>query len=303
LKKVVGEHIHQAGSYVCDEYLRFDFNHFEKLTTKQLDEIEDLVNQYIAGAYPVTKEIMGIEEAKKSGATALFNEKYGDRVRVVTMGDVSKEFCAGCHVENTSQIGLCKIISEESIGSDARRIVAKTGYQAYKECASEKNMLENIAISAKQKGIKNIDTKVDAAYQNMHALQKEIEQLKNQIFALKSNEWVNETVSLGSVNALIKKVEGMDAGALKDIVSNLKAKDPNIVCFFGNVSNDKIVFVSGAGKDAVSKGVHAGQLVKKAAQLCSGNGGGKPDMAQAGGKDISKLNEAFEAIKSELANI
>lgn len=164
-------------------------------------------------------------------------------------------------------------------------------------------MLENIAISAKQKGIKNIDTKVDAAYQNMHALQKEIEQLKNQIFALKSNEWVNETVSLGSVNALIKKVEGMDAGALKDIVSNLKAKDPNIVCFFGNVSNDKIVFVSGAGKDAVSKGVHAGQLVKKAAQLCSGNGGGKPDMAQAGGKDISKLNEAFEAIKSELANI
>lgn len=303
LKKVVGEHIHQAGSYVCDEYLRFDFNHFEKLTTKQLDEIEDLVNQYIAGAYPVTKEIMDIEEAKKSGATALFNEKYGDRVRVVTMGDVSKEFCAGCHVENTSQIGLCKIISEESIGSDARRIVAKTGYQAYKECASEKNMLENIAISAKQKGIKNIDTKVDAAYQNMHALQKEIEQLKNQIFALKSNEWVNETVSLGSVNALIKKVEGMDAGALKDIVSNLKAKDPNIVCFFGNVSNDKIVFVSGAGKDAVSKGVHAGQLVKKAAQLCSGNGGGKPDMAQAGGKDISKLNEAFEAIKKELANI
>ena len=189
IEEVVGEHIHQAGSYVCDDTLRFDFNHFEKLTTKQLDEIEDLVNQYIAGAYPVTKEIMDIEEAKKSGATALFNEKYGDRVRVVTMGDVSKEFCAGCHVENTSQIGLCKIISEESIGSDARRIVAKTGYQAYKECASEKNMLENIAISAKQKGIKNIDTKVDAAYQNMHALQKEIEQLKNQIFALKSNEW------------------------------------------------------------------------------------------------------------------
>ena len=113
------------------------------------------------------------------------------------------------------------------------------------------NMLENIAISAKQKGIKNIDTKVDAAYQNMHALQKEIEQLKNQIFALKSNEWVNETVSLGSVNALIKKVEGMDAGALKDIVSNLKAKDPNIVWVFGNVSSDKVVFVSGDGRGAV----------------------------------------------------
>lgn len=303
LKQVVGDHIHQAGSYVCDEYLRFDFNHFEKVTNEQLSQIEDLVNQYIAGGYDVTKEIMDIEDARKSGATALFNEKYGDKVRVVTMGSVSKEFCAGCHVENTAQIGLCKIISEESIGSDARRITAKTRYAAYKECANEKNMLENIAVSAKQKGLKNLDAKVEAGYEQMRNLQKEIDNLKNQIFALKSKEWINETVELGKVHALIKKVDGMDAQALKDIVSNLKAQDPNIVCFFGNVNGDKVVFVSGAGKEAVSKGVHAGQLVKAAAQICSGNGGGKPDMAQAGGKDSSKLNEAFDEIKKTLTNL
>lgn len=303
LKSIVGEHIHQAGSYVCDEYLRFDFNHFEKISNEDLMKVEDLVNQYIASASCVIKEIMPIEEAKKSGATALFNEKYGDTVRVVTMGDVSKEFCAGCHVENTAQIGLCKIISEESIGSDARRITAKTGYAAYQECAAEKAMLENIAISAKQKGIKNLDSKVDSAYQQMKDLQKEIDQLKNQIFALKSKEWIHETKEINGFHVLIKQVQGMDANALKDIVSNLKAADPKIVCFFANGSEDKVVFVAGAGKEAISRKVHAGQLVKAAAQLCSGNGGGKPDMAQAGGKDASKVEEAFVLVRSTLESL
>ena len=303
LKAVVGDHIRQAGSYVCDDYLRFDFNHFEKVTSDQLAKIEDLVNQYIAAGYPVTKEVMDIEEARKTGATALFNEKYGDKVRVVTMGDVSKEFCGGCHVENTKEIGLCKIISEESTGSDVRRITAKTGYAAYQETAKQQAMLENIAESAKAKGLKGIDNKVASAYDQMKSMQKEIDNLKNQIFALKAKEWTNDVKSLGNVDALIRKTEGMDAGALKDIVSNLKAQNPNVVCFFANVNNDKVVFVAGAGKDAVKKGVHAGNLVKKAAQICQGNGGGKPDMAQAGGKDVSKLNEAMDEIRSQLTNI
>ena len=175
LKQVVGSHISQAGSYVCEDYLRFDFNHFEKLSKEQLVEIEDLVNQYIDANYSVTKEVMDIEDARKSGATALFNEKYGDRVRVVTMGDVSKEFCGGCHVDHTSQIGLCKIISEESIGSDIRRITAKTKYAAYKECAHQQAQLEHIAKSAKQKSTKEIELKVDSFLEQMHALQKENE--------------------------------------------------------------------------------------------------------------------------------
>ncbi len=303
LVKVLGDHIHQAGSFNCPEYLRFDFNHFEKVTNEQLTEIERLVNEYISACLPVTKVVMPIEEAKKSGATALFDEKYGDMVRVVTMGDVSKEFCAGCHVNNTSEIGLCKIISEESIGSDARRITAKTKFAAYEEFNQEHAMLENIAVSAKQKGIKNIDQKVENAYSQMHDLQKELDNLKNQIFALKSKEWASDAKDFGKVNVLIKQVSGMDSNALKDIVSNLKAQDEKMVCFFVNVNGDKVVFVSGAGKEAVKAGVHAGQLVKQAAQICSGNGGGKPDMAQAGGKDASKVDEAIQTITNTLKTL
>ncbi|MBP3870040.1 MAG: alanine--tRNA ligase, partial [Faecalicoccus sp.] len=182
-------------------------------------------------------------------------------------------------------------------------ITAKTGYAAYQETAKQQAMLENIAESAKAKGLKGIDNKVASAYDQMKSMQKEIDNLKNQIFALKAKEWTNDVKTLGNVDALIRKTEGMDAGALKDIVSNLKAQNPNVVCFFANVNNDKVVFVAGAGKDAVKKGVHAGNLVKKAAQICQGNGGGKPDMAQAGGKDVSKLNEAMDEIRSQLTNI
>ncbi len=303
LREIVGDHIHQAGSFNNAEYLRFDFNHFEKISSEQLQQVEDLVNQYIAGGYAVTKEIMDIEAAKESGATALFNEKYGDKVRVVTMGEVSKEFCAGCHVNNTSEIGICKIISEESIGSDARRITAKTSYAAYKEIAKEHAMLENIASSAKQKTLKNIDQKVASSYDEIKSLQKEIANLKNQIFTLKAKDWKEEITALGQCNVLIKKVENMETPALKDIVSNLKAEDANVVCFFVNVSNGKLVFVSGAGKEAVQKGVHCGQLVKQAAQLCGGNGGGKPDMAQAGGKDASQVDIAIQSIKDTIVAI
>ncbi len=301
LRQVVGDHIHQAGSFNNSEYLRFDFNHYEKVTPEQLKEVETLVNQYIAQAHPVTKEIMDIEEAKKSGATALFNEKYGEKVRVVTMGDVSKEFCAGTHVDNTSDIGVCKIISEESIGSDVRRITAKTSFAAYEEFSHEHDVLENIAASAKQKTLKNIDVKVANSYEEIKSLQKEISNLKNQIFSLKAQDWKKDIETLDSYHILFKRVEGMDSGALKDIVSNLKAEDENVVCFFANENNGKIVFVAGAGKQAVQNGVHAGKLVKQAAQICGGNGGGKPDMAQAGGKDVSKIEEAIQSVKNELA--
>lgn len=301
LKAVVGEHIHQAGSYVCSQYLRFDFNHFEKVTQEQLHQVEDLVNQYIQGGYAVTKEIMPIDQAKASGATALFNEKYGDTVRVVTMGDVSKEFCAGCHVQNTAQIGICKIVSEESIGSDARRITAKTGYEAYQEFASQQRQLENIAETVRQKGIKNLDQKVADLYEQMRNDQKEIENLKQQIFALKSNEWMKDIEDKGNVHLLIKQLKDMDGGSLKDIVSNLKGNDPKLVCFFASVNNDKVVFVAGAGKEAVQQGFHAGKIVKTAAQICQGNGGGKPDLAQAGGKDASQLDGAIQSVQEWFA--
>lgn len=300
LKKVIGSHIAQAGSYNCPEYLRFDFTHFEKISEEQLMEIEALVNQYITGCYTVLKEELPIEEAKKRNATALFDEKYGDIVRVVTMGDVSCEFCGGCHVDNTNQIGLCKIISEESIGSGVRRITAKTGFAAYQEFAANQKTLLNIAHALKMNGISNVEPKVVQLVNELNIANKTCSQLNEQIFALKANDLVNQLKPSGKGEILIERFDQMDAKALKDIASNIKSQKENSVVFFACVNDTKIVFVAGAGKGAVANGVRCGDLVKQAATICGGNGGGKPDLAQAGGKDISKLEEALVTVENML---
>lgn len=303
LKQVLGDDIHQAGSYVGPDYLRFDFNYRDKLTPEQMAGIEEIVNTYISEAHPVSKQIMDLESAKKTGATALFDEKYGDEVRVVSMGDVSKEFCAGCHVDNTEEIGVLKLVGEESIGSDTRRITAKTGKAAYEEFAAQQKLLEHIAAAAKAKGITNLDQKIDASFAQLKALNKEVEDLKNQIFTLKSKEWASEAKDVNGLHVLVKEVSGLDGKALKDIASSLKGNDPAMVCFFASVNDGKITFVAGAGKEAVKKGVHAGNLVKEAAAICGGKGGGKPDLAQAGGKDASSLSKALEDVRQHAAAI
>lgn len=301
LKSVLGDDIHQAGSYVGPEYLRFDFNYSDKLTPEQLSDIENRVNVMIESALPVTKEVMDIEEAKKTGATALFDEKYGDKVRVVTMGDVSKEFCAGCHVGNTDEIGLLKITGEESIGSDTRRITAKSRKAAYDEFASERKMLENIAKSAKAKGIKNLDVKVENSFEQMKEMQKEIAELKNQIFALKAREWANQAEEINGLNVLVRQVSDMDGKALKDIAAMLKGNDPKMAVLLISDNNGRLALVAGAGSEAVKKGVHAGNLVKAAAMTTGGKGGGKPDFAQAGGTDASAIAKASEDFKAAVA--
>ncbi len=300
LKKVVGSHVAQAGSYNCPDYLRFDFTHFEKISEEQLMEIEALVNQYITGCYPVIKEELPIDEAKKRNATALFDEKYGDIVRVVTMGDVSCEFCGGCHVDNTNQIGICKIISEESIGSGVRRITAKTGYAAYQEFAANQKTLLNIAHTLKMNGITNVEQKVSQLSSELSNANKDCAHLKEQMLALKANDLINQLRPCGSGNVLIKRFDDIDAKALKDIASNIKAQKANSVVFLASVNDDKIVFVAGAGKEAVAKGIHCGNLVKQAATICEGKGGGKPDLAQAGGKNAQKLDEAISAVENML---
>ena len=301
LKQVIGTHIAQAGSYNCPDYLRFDFTHYEKISEEQLMEIEALVNRYITQGYAVTKEELPIEEAKKRNATALFDEKYGDIVRVVTMGDVSCEFCGGCHVDNTSQIGLCKIVSEESIGSGVRRITAKTGYAAYREFAANQQTLLNIAHTLKMNGITNVEEKVAQTAAELNAANKTCAQLKEQIFSLKANDLVHQLRPLGNGEVLIERMEGIDAKALKDIAANIKAQKENSVVFLATINQDKLVFVAGAGKGVIARGVRCGDLVKQAAMICGGNGGGKPDLAQAGGKDVSKLTEAFAAVENMLS--
>ena len=300
LKAVVGDHIAQAGSFVNEEYLRFDFTHFEKVTQEQLIEIEQLVNKFINGHYTVTKVEMPIEEARQSGATALFDEKYGDIVRVVTMGDVSKEFCGGCHVNNTQEIGICKIVSEESIGSGIRRITAKTGYDAYADFASEEATLRTIAGDLKMKGIANVDTKVAQLIAESAQLKKELQALQNEMFTLKANELIHEVKEVNGRNIVIKRLDGADANALKDIASTIKAQVENVVVFLASVNNDKVVFVAGADKQAIASGIKCGDLVKEAALACDGKGGGRPDLAQSGGKDVSKVDEALEIIKNKL---
>ena len=262
LKQVLGDHIHQAGSFVGPDYLRFDFSHFEKPTPEQLAQVERLVNEYIDGRYPVTKEIMDIETARASGATALFNEKYGDKVRVVTMGDVSKEFCAGCHVNNTGEIGVLKIVGEESIGSDARRITARTGLAVYEDFAAEDRMLNNIAASARQKSLKGHDDKVAAAYGQIHDLNNEVNDLKNQIFQLKSAQWLMQAETIAGRPVLIREVEDMDGREMKNLAAMLKKKDPDMVIFLAARAGGKLVFAAGAGEAAVKAGNNAGQLVK-----------------------------------------
>ena len=301
LKEIVGSHIQQAGSFVNEEYLRFDFTHFEKVTQEQLVQIEQLVNTFIRGHYDVTKVEMPIEEAKQSGATALFDEKYGDVVRVVTMGDVSKEFCGGCHVNNTMEIGICKIVSEESIGSGIRRITAKTGYAAYEDFATEEATLRSIATSLKMKGIVNVDAKVDQMLQENAQLKKELSALQNEMFTLKANELVHEIKEINGRHVLIKRLDGADANALKDIASTIKGQQENVVVFLASVCNDKVVFVAGADKAAIATGIKCGDLVKEAAMVCDGKGGGRPDLAQSGGKDITKVDEAIEFIKNKLS--
>jgi alanyl-tRNA synthetase len=303
LKQVLGDSIHQAGSFVGPDYLRFDFAYRNKVTPEQLAKVEEIVNEMIAQGHPVTKQIMSLEEAKQTGATALFDEKYGEKVRVVTMGDVSKEFCAGCHVNNTNEIGLMKIVSEESIGSEARRITAKTRQAAYEEFAGMQKSLEHIAGSLKSKGIKNVEDKVDSLVEQSKEQQKEIAELKNQIFALKSKEWKEEAKEINGFSVLLKKVEGMDGKALKDIASNLKGENPDLVTLLISDNDGNLVIVAGAGANAVKKGVHAGKIVKEAAAICEGKGGGKPDLAQAGGKNAAKAGDAFAKAEEMIAAI
>ena len=301
LKQVVGNHIQQAGSYVNDEYLRFDFTHFEKVNDAQLKEIETLINEYIAAHHEVSKVEMNIEDAKASGATALFDEKYGDVVRVVTMGDVSKEFCGGCHVCNTQEIGVVKIVSEESIGSGIRRITAKTSFAAYAEFAALEATMGRIAETMKLKGLGQVEPKVEQMLNEIAMLKKQIASLQNEMFTLKANE-LSSNVKVGSkVNYLVQRFDGVDGKALKDIVSTLKGTCENIVVFLASADEDKITFVAGADKAAIANGFKCGDLVKEAALMTGGKGGGRPDLAQAGGKDLAKLSEALEFITNKLA--
>ncbi|MEG0290097.1 MAG: alanine--tRNA ligase [Erysipelotrichaceae bacterium] len=300
LKQVVGNHIAQAGSFVSDEYLRFDFTHYEKVSDASLMEIESIVNQFIFEHHEVNIKNMGIKEAKESGATALFDEKYGSVVRVVSMGDVSMELCGGCHVHNTQQIGICKIVSEESIGSGIRRITAKTGIAAYQEFHQEENTLKQISEMLKMKSLHQVDVKVAQLLEEEANLRKENAILNNQIHMAEANMLKNEIKEINQMHILVKELDHVDGGALKEMAASLKNSYNNCVIFLASTNGTNVVFACAADETAIKNGIHCGKLVKDAANLCDGNGGGRPDLAQAGGKNIAKLGDAMQHIENKL---
>ncbi|WP_216829087.1 alanine--tRNA ligase [Alkalihalobacterium elongatum] len=303
LKDVLGEHVNQAGSLVSEDRLRFDFSHFGQVTSEELTQIEEIVNQKIWSAISVNIMSKNIEEAKAMGAMALFGEKYGNVVRVVQVGDYSIELCGGCHVQNTAEIGLFKVISESGIGAGVRRIEAVTGQGAYEFMNGQLDLLRNAADLLKAKNLKDVPQRVQTMQQQIRDLQRENESLSAKLGNMEAGNLINEVTEIAGTKALIKQVQATDMDNLRGIMDTLKDKITSGVIVLGAASGGKVNIVAGVSKDLVEKGFHAGKLVKEVATRCGGGGGGRPDMAQAGGKDPEKLESALNYVEEYIKSI
>ena len=303
LKEVLGDHVNQAGSLVTPERLRFDVTHFEAMTKEELKLVEQKVNDAILDALEISCENMSINDAKNKGAMALFGEKYGDEVRVVSMGDYSIELCGGTHLTNTSQIGMFKILSEGGVAAGVRRIEAITGRAVYNYLKEKEEVISNVCTSLKTKE-DGLDQKVTSLIEENKSLSKELHDMKTKMSLQAIDSVLDSKVDVNGVNLVTTKFEGMDMNTLKEVADNLRDKLASGVVVLANVANDKLNLVVTATKDAVDKGVHCGNIVKEIAQIAGGKGGGRPNMAQAGAPDVSKvdeaLNHASEVLKSQI---
>ncbi|MDN4526286.1 alanine--tRNA ligase [Fictibacillus fluitans] len=302
LKDVLGTHVNQAGSLVAPGRLRFDFSHFGSISQEEMEQIEDIVNQKIWKTISVDKMQKPIEEAKAMGAMALFGEKYGKVVRVVQIGDYSLELCGGCHVQNTSEIGLFKILSETGIGAGTRRIEAVTGQEAYQVMKGQVQTLRDSAALLKTNA-KEVPGRIEALQHQVRELQREKEALSAKLGNLEAGSLINEKVEINGVPLIVKKVNAADMNGLRSIVDDLKNKLSSGIVVLGAVNQDKVNIVAGVTKDLIPKGYHAGKLVKEVASRCGGGGGGRPDMAQAGGKDPEKLEAALEYVAEAVKSV
>jgi alanyl-tRNA synthetase len=300
LKETLGDHVNQAGSLVEPDRLRFDFSHFGSISAEELAQIEQRVNEQIWRQTGVIIEQKPIAEAKAMGAMALFGEKYGDVVRVVQVGSYSIELCGGCHVRNTAEIGLFKIVSESGIGSGVRRIEAVTGRSAYLYLDGQLQLLREAAGLLKS-GVPDVPKRIESALAQIKELNRENESLRGKLSSIEAGSLTDNAKSVGGVTLLAAKVNAGDMDSLRNIVDQMKVKLGSAVIVLGAVSDDKVNLVAAVTPDLVQKGFHAGKLVKEAASRCGGGGGGRPDMAQAGGKDPSKLPEALAAVESLVA--
>ncbi|MCR2033583.1 alanine--tRNA ligase [Anaerofustis stercorihominis] len=296
LKEVLGEHVNQAGSYVDSERLRFDFSHFEKVTNEELDEIERRVNAEILNKDEVNYFETNIDEARKLGATALFGEKYGSKVRVVKMGDYSIELCGGCHVNNTNDISMFKILSESSVASGVRRIEAITGKCAIEESLEKYHELQTIKDKLRLNN-NNIIEKVDELLNKNKSLLKELEAFRKEANKDVVSGIIDNAFDVNGTKCVFAKVDGLNMNDLRELSDKVKDKVENVIVFLVSVSGEKGFMIASASKETVKSGFNCGKFIKDVAVSIGSGGGGRPDMAQAGIKDISKADMALENAK------
>ena len=303
LRIVLGNHVEQAGSLVTPDRLRFDFTHFQPMTEEEIEKVEAIVNEQIAKSIDVETKVLAIEDAKKTGAKALFNEKYGDTVRVVCMGDFSKEFCGGTHISNTGLINSFKIVSESGVAAGVRRIEALTGngvFAYYKDIEKKYN---DICKAAKATPA-NVEEKIAHMQAEIKSLNSEIESLKNKAANEALGDVLNQAEDVNGVKFLAVKLNDVDMNELRNLSDDLKSKiGSGVVVLASAMGSDKVNLIVTATDDIVKAGVHAGNIIKSAAPCVGGGGGGRPNMAQAGGKNPAGIEKAFETAKETLASM
>ena len=296
LTAVLGDHVHQAGSLVEPDYLRFDFTHYSALSQEEMAKVEAIVQDSILEGYPIDIKEMPISEAKKLGATALFSEKYGQTVRVVNMGGYSIEFCGGTHLDNTAKVGAFQLVSEGSVASGVRRIEAYTGKACMARMENAQAELTDAAAKLKVKPA-DLSSKIQSNLDEIKELKRQIEQYQAKDASGAVEKLLESAKEIGGVKVLTAKVSGMDAAKLRQMGDMLRDKAANIVGVLASVNGEKPSFLAICGKDAVAKGLKAGEVVKLVCSTCGGSGGGKPDSAMGGGKDAAKVDEALSLVE------
>ena len=295
LKKVLGDHVHQAGSLVEPDRLRFDFTHFEAISPEELRQVEELVNDAILEGYPVVTEVLPIEDAKKKGAVAMFGEKYGETVRVVEMSDFSVEFCGGTHVDNTAKAGPFRIKSESSVASGVRRIEATCGKLSLKAMESSQGVLSRAAQFLKT-APSGLLERMEQQANEMKQLRQALEKFKAEASLGEARQFLASAKTVKDLHVLATTRNGVDTAELRTMGDFLRDKDPKAVAVIASINGEKITFLAVCGKEAVARGIKAGDLVRHVSAICGGKGGGKPDSAMGGGSDPLKVDDALASV-------
>ncbi|MBR2973848.1 MAG: alanine--tRNA ligase, partial [Clostridia bacterium] len=296
LRDTLGTHVHQAGSYVTDERLRFDFSHFSTITAEELKKIEADVNNAVLAALDIEIAETDIESAKKLGAMALFGEKYGEVVRVVKMGDYSTELCGGCHLKNTSGVGLFKILSESGVAAGVRRIEAITGRGVLDYIAKNDELIDTTAGILKTSKTE-LANKAGAVMAEIKELQRQIDSAKSAMANSLTDDLIKDALVINDTKVITAKLDNSDADDLRKLGDSLKDKEDDLLVVLAGIKDGKAVLVSMATDKAIAKGIHAGNVIREVAKTAGGGGGGKPASAQAGAKDLDKIDDALAIVK------